>query len=215
MNPKNYPGKGFTCDAQNLFLASYPNLSFPEGGRPFIRAPRQAAQGFQALSELRRKDWQSTTRWNEAADFTGLLGEVAVQRYLGIDAINAMNDFKAGLLGDYGHDILARGLKLDIKSTQGSALKYKFSKSNPNANRCDGFIFCYVEHGGLESRVSILGWAHRADIKPYLRDDGVRFFVRAETLRRQGLLKPAYLLKETTPDNTSNTIQQAIKKEEL
>ncbi|WP_373531761.1 hypothetical protein [Vampirovibrio sp.] len=180
--------RGLDQAAEEAFLRAYQSLIIFEGERPTVRFSRDAAEIFRQLAELRRKNWSTSTHWNQTAEQVGLAGELAVQFYLGISAETAMAEFKAGLMGDQGHDVEALGLKLDVKSTRGSALKFKFSRTNSHASRADGFIFTYVENEGFEMRVQLLGWSHRAKVKPHLRDDGQRFFVRMETLRREGAL---------------------------
>jgi hypothetical protein len=181
--------RGLDQAAEQAFLRAYQSLIIFEGERPTVRFCREAVKVFSQVAELRRKNWNTSSHWNGTAETTGLMGELAVQFYLGISAEMAMAEFKAGLMGDQGHDVEALGLKLDVKSTKGDALRYKFSRTNPHSHRADGFIFTYVEDAGFEMRVRLLGWSHRADVRPHLRDDGQRFFVRMETLRREGALR--------------------------
>jgi hypothetical protein len=196
----NQPGqRGLTEEGKDAFKLAYNSTcTFESEYKPIIRFPREAAEIVRQVSELRKKDWKTTTRWNSEADYTGLLGELAAQRYLGISTDQALEDYIKGLNGDAGHDVVANGLKLDAKATKGDALKFKFNKNNRYTALADGFIFTYVETSGAEIWIHLLGWCHRADVKPYLRDDGQRYFVRVETLRREGVLKPVSQLKQPT-----------------
>lgn len=198
----------FTPELEAALHDAYTNMQAINDHQPIIRASRQATAVIQQASMLRRKDWASTSRWNEAADFTGLMCELAMQRYCGISAESAMADFKAGLQGDAGYDLIAGGLKIDVKGTCGSALRYKFSKTNRNTAKADCYGFVYVEAAGFETRAYLLGWCHRTELKPYLRDDGVRNFVRAETLRRAGKLKSVAQLLQPPLFTTYQTISQ-------
>jgi len=189
--------RGLTAGGERAFQLAYDSTSiFESDYRPIVRFTKDAAEIIRQVSECRKKEYHSTSRWNEAADYTGLMGELAVQRYLGVSPENAMADFLNGLhQGDKGHDVEAIGLKLDCKATKGDALKFKFSKTNKYTTLADGYIFVYVEHSGLEVWCHLLGFSHRAEVKPYQRDDGQRLYVRVETLRRAGVLNPVSLLK--------------------
>lgn len=201
--------RGLTKEGENAFKLAFESTSiFESEYKPIIRFPRDAAEIVRQVSELRKKDWKTTTRWNSEADFTGLLGEIAAQRYLGITAEQALGDFIKGLNGDSGHDVEINGLKLDCKATKGDALKFKFSKTNRYTTLADGFILTFVETVGAEVHVHLLGWCRRAEVKPYLRDDGQRFFVRAETLRREGVLKPVNQLKQ--PQEQTKTVTNPL-----
>jgi hypothetical protein len=190
---------------ERAFQLAYESTGILESDfKPIIRFSKDAADIIRQVSECRKKEYRTTTRWNEAADYTGLLGELAVQRYLGISPETALADFTKGLhQGDRGHDVVANGLKLDVKSTKGDALKFKFSKTNRYTALADGYIFVYVEHSGLEVWCHLLGYSHRAEVKPYQRDDGQRLFVRVETLRRAGVLNPVSQLKESNQTVTN------------
>lgn len=200
--------RSLTPEGERAFKLAYESTGILESDyKPIIRFSKDAAEIVRHVSECRKKDYHTTTRWNEAADYTGLLGELAVQRYLSISPETALADFTKGLhQGDRGHDVVANGLKLDVKSTKGDALKFKFSKTNRYSTLADGFIFVYVEQSGLEVWCHLLGYSHRAEVKPYQRDDGQRMFVRVETLRRAGVLNPVSQLKESNPVTTPLTI---------
>lgn len=203
----NHPVRGLDSAGKDAFKSAYKSaVTFESEYKPIVRFPREAVAIIQQTSELRKKDWKTTTRWNSEADRTGLLGELAAQRYLEIPPETAMAEFLKGLQGDGGHDVEAKGLKLDVKSTKGQALKFKFNKTNRFSTLADGFIFTYVEEAGAEIWVHLLGYSTRADVKPFQRDDGQRLFVRLETLRREGVLKPVSLLKE--PQSTLQANQK-------
>jgi len=197
--------RGLTSVGEKAFKQAYESSTvFESDYRPIVRFTREAAEIIQEVSELRNREYQSTSRWNSAADATGLMGELAVQRYLGVSPENAMAGFLSGLhQGDKGHDVEALGLKLDVKSTKGDALKFKFSRTNRFAHLADGFIFAHIEHSGPEVWCYLLGMSHRAEVKPYQRDDGMRLFVRVETLRRAGVLKPVSSLKASNQTATN------------
>jgi hypothetical protein len=203
------PGqRGLTEEGKSAFMLAFKSSTiFESEYKPIVRFPREAAEVIRQISELRKKEWRTTTRWNSAADYTGLLGELAAQRYLGISADQALENFLKGLSGDGGHDIETSGLKLDVKSTKGDALKFKFSKTNRYTHLADGYLFTFVEQAGPEIWMHLYGYSHRAAIKPFLRDDGQRLFVRVETLRREGVLKPVSLLKPA--QNSTQTLTNA------
>jgi hypothetical protein len=194
----NQPGKrGLTEEGKQTFEMSYNSLETVAANRPMIRFPRQAADDFSEISKLRMKSWGSTNRWCHAADETGLIAEIACQRYFDIAADQAMASFLQALeKGDRGHDIEIAGIKIDVKGTRGDALRFKMSKQNRFAHLADAYLFTYVQPSGMETRAFLLGWAYRAEIKPFLRDDGVKLVVRVETLRRQQILKPVSMLRE-------------------
>lgn len=206
----NTPGKrGLTKEGEHAFKRAYESSGiFENEYKPIVRFPHEAVETIRQVSELRKREWRTTSRWNFYADQTGLLGEIATQKYMGMEPDAAINAFLQGLTGgDHGHDLVANGLKLDVKSTKGTALKVKFSKTNRYSHLADGYIFAYVESAGMEFWIHLHGWAHRADVKPFLRDDGQRFFVRVETLRREGLLKPVRQLKHAQESNPLITIK--------
>jgi|GEM_PF-2100234 len=192
------PGKrGLTEEGKQAFEMGYESLGTVDTYQPVIRFPRQAADDFCEIARLRMKSWGSTSRWCAKADETGLIAEIACQRYFDIPADQAMASFQNGLeKGDRGHDIEIAGRKIDVKGTRGDALRFKFSTRNRFAHLADAYLFTYVQPSGMETRAFLLGWAYRAEIRPYMHDDGVKLVVRVETLRRQGLLKPVSLLKE-------------------
>ncbi len=197
--------RGLTPAGERLLQLAYESTGiFESDYKPLVRFSSDAADIIRQVSECRKKEYKSTTRWNMEADFTGLLGELAVQRYLGITPETALADFTNGLhQGDRGHDVEANGLKLDCKATKGDALKFKFSKTNRYSNLADGFIFVHVEQSGPEVWCHLLGYSHRAEVKPFQRDDGQRLFVRVESLQRAGVLKPVSLLKESNQTVTN------------
>lgn len=205
---KLLPGqRGLTTEGEQAFEVAYLSSCILESDfKPVIRFPKRAADIIRKIAELRKKEWRSTSRWNQAADETGLLGELAAQRYLGISPEEALTDFLQGLHGDHGHDVEVDALKLDVKASRGSALRFKFSKTNRYANLADGFLFAHVEELGSEVWVNLLGWSYRVDTKPYMRDDGQRLFVRAETLRREGVLRPVSILKKLKDPDVINPL---------
>jgi hypothetical protein len=200
--------RGLTQEGRTAFLRAYQSISTFEGTQPISRFPQESVAIIREIAKLRMKEWRSTSRWNAAADEIGTIGELAVQHYLGISSEVSLDDFLTGLQGDRGWDVHVSEMNLDVKSTQGQALKFKFSKTNRSSHLADGFIFVYIESAGTEVWAHMLGEARRHEIKPFLRDDGQKLFVRAETLRRQGVLKPVSLLKPsetvTTPLSTVN-----------
>ncbi len=204
----NTPGKrGLTEEGSKAFLTAYRSTNIFEAKRPTVRFPREAADIIRQVSDLRRKNWRSTDRWNETADCVGLLGELSVMRYLGIPAGEALTDFTHGLAGDKGYDLLAGAERIDVKSTRSRAKKFKFSKQNPNRDKSSAYCFVFIEDSGLEVWATILGWSLRHQIKPWVRDDGRALFVRAETLHREGLLHSVSTLKQSVnkEESTCNT----------
>jgi len=214
MNPKLSPiglNSGVLTDRQKEpFEASYNSIIVVNAHSPFIKVPKDAALTIRTLSELRKKDWRSTNRWNSEGDYIGWLGELAMQRYCDIPASQALAEFETGLRGDSGYDLISNGLKIDCKATKGSAKKYKFSKTNKNTIKADAYAFVYIEDGAFESRAYLLGWSHRADIQPFKRFDGQKDFVRAETLKRAGVLNPVSMLREQHHQTVSSNTEQTI-----
>jgi hypothetical protein len=198
MNPLtiNLPGnRGLTDAGETAFIQAYQEAINFEAVQPTIRFSAEASDIYREIARLRMKDWRSTSRWNEAADVTGLLGELAIQRYFNIPVVTAMAEFTTGLVGDRGYDLLWGAERIDVKSTRGQSLKFKFNKQNRNRDKATAYAFVSVQEVGLEVWCKLLGFSYRHEIKPFVRDDGQSFLVRAETLRREGVLYSVQNLK--------------------
>ncbi len=197
------PGfRGLTPRGEKAFKIAIESSYIFEGDRPILRFSRDASEIIREVSELRKRDWKTTSRWNPEADYIGLLGEIAVQRYLGFTAEKIISEFLAGLKGtDGGYDVVVEGLKLDVKSSKSESLRLKISKTNRFTHLADGYIFAHVELAGLETRIEMFGWSFRADVKPHLRDEGHRYTVRVHTLHREGILRPLSELKNQKEDS--------------
>lgn len=151
-------------------------------------------EGLDALRELekpRKKNWGSTRRLHPDAELTGLAGEIAVYRYLGISDEKAFELYRTGLSGDLGFDLKFGSELIDIKSTVTSTLDFKFSKKNRNQNNSTAFIFCHVEFTGNGLNVAILGAAQKHKIVPFRREAAHFYRIRFYTLLRQGVAHPA------------------------
>lgn len=185
---------------KQAITTSYETATIFEAHSPIIRFNEKASEVIRQASLLRKKDWQTTQRWNYAADQSGLTGEIAVPRYLGIPAQQIVEDFVNGLQGDRGYDLKWCDELIDVKSTIGRGLKFKFSKTNRHRDKATIYVFVRVEEVGLETWATILGWSRRQEITPYLKDDGRSYFVRSEALRRRGLLYPINQLRGTQID---------------
>jgi hypothetical protein len=98
--------RDLTPEGQEFFQEAFNNLIIQEGIHSLVRFGPDEYQGFSEIAELRRRNWGSTSRWNEKADITGLLGELSVFKYLGFTAQEAMASFIDGLTGDCGYDVI-------------------------------------------------------------------------------------------------------------
>lgn len=188
--------RGLTPSGEAAFLHAYcTTLVFP-GEQAIVRFKTESTRDLREIAQLRMKSWKTTTRWNQLADVTGLLGELAVQRFLGIPGEQALEDFVNGLNGDKGYDLISQGERVDVKSTMGQALKFKFSKFNRERDKATAYSFVKTEEEGGESFCYLLGWAKRQDIQPWIREDERSRFVRYQTLKREGILRPITQLKQ-------------------
>jgi len=191
------PGKrGLTPEGTEAFTLGYSRATTFNGEQPIIRFDAHASLAFRAIAQLRMKEWKSSTRWNSLADVTGLLGELAVQRFLNYPVEQALDDFLSGLNGDRGYDLLWDGELIDVKATRGQALKFKFSKSNRHRDQSTAYAFVKVEEVGSENWCTLLGWSVRNEIQPWIREDDRSRFVRYQTLKREGLLRAVTPLKQ-------------------
>lgn len=202
------PGqKGFINNGQEKFFSAFLSIGTFEAEQPTMRFSREAFNLFSEASKLRMKSLPSTTRWVPSADITGLISELAVLKYLGFPADQVLADFLAGLYGDRGFDAEVGDLKIDVKGTRGPG-RWRFSKSNRHRDKATSYVFCKVEEVSTEVWVTITGFAHRHEIKPWVREDARSYYVRYETLQREGLLKPLKLLKQQTTNQTITPINQ-------
>ena len=202
------PGqKGLTEAGNETVKKAFLSIVTFEANQPTMRFCRDAYGIFREVAKLRMKSYSSTRRWDESADVTGLISEMAVMKYLGFSADQALADFLAGLHGDRGFDAEVSGLKIDVKGTRGPG-RWRFSKTNRHRDKATSYAFCKVEETGAEVWVTITGFAHRHEIKPWVREDSRSYYVRYETLQREGLLKPVSLLKQ--PQEQTKTVTNPL-----
>jgi hypothetical protein len=173
------------------FQQHFQSIKIIQGKRPFAEFPASAARYFaETVAPLRTRQWASSQQWGKLAESTGLLGELGVFSLMGFSAEFAFKSFHVGLGGsDSGVDFTWAGENVDVKATRGQALKFKLSKTNPNAHRASILLFSAVQElscGGV--RVQALGWSWRHEIGPWIRDDERYRFCRFETLDREGLV---------------------------
>lgn len=83
---------------------------------------------------------------------------------------------------------------VDVKCTKGPG-RWRFSKTNRTRDKATHYIFTRLEEvsGGCE--VEILGFAGRAEIRKWVREDSRSYFVRYETLHREKVIQPISQLK--------------------
>jgi hypothetical protein len=180
-----------TDAGQKAFVEAYNSFTVFPGLVATICIPNASAKVGKIISELRRRNWGSSSHWTSDVEWIGLAGELAVWKFFGYSAEEALTFFLEGLKGtDDGADLRLAGMGFDVKTTRSNPVKTKISKTNKNRNEADAFIFAHLEESGIDNWIRLLGWSHRADVKPYLRDGGKCWFVRPESLRRAGLLKP-------------------------
>jgi hypothetical protein len=182
---------------------SHPTV-FDSSQTPVVRFPYAAVQACRKLANYRRKDYSTSSHWNPMSEESGIYGEGALQKYLETSLVDAANAFHLGLQGDCGYDYIWQGKKVDQKATMGQARRFKFSKMNKNRNIAEIFSFAWVESVGSECWVHLLGFAHRADIRPFVRDDGRCLVVNFATLQREGVIHPVHFFKQ--PSNTLSTV---------
>lgn len=180
------------------FITAYERLEVSSKPQPSVWFERESYESFTEIAKLKEKSWSSTTRWNTLADVTGLVGEVAIHRFFDVSAIDSLGQFEVGLKGDRGVDLDWAGESIDVKSTRGDKLWYKFSLSNRFRDRASVIAFVRVEEFEDGVKAHLLGWAFKHKIKPWLRldKDGRRHFVRLHTLEREGLVFSISELKD-------------------
>lgn len=198
------PSSSLTAPQRSIIARVHDGLDIFPSRVPVVRFGLEACALIRKLAAMRRKDWRSTDSWNRLADETGLFGEWAVQRYVGIPAADVIAGFEAGLMGDAGHDLVSNGLTVDVKSTRGRALRYKFSRSNANRDTAQAVAFCYVEDGVSQAWAYLLGWAYWHEIAPRLREDKFCRFVRYQTLKNAGVIRPVASLKSLQKGGDQN-----------
>ncbi|MBY0405915.1 MAG: hypothetical protein K2X66_18575 [Cyanobacteria bacterium] len=156
-----------------------------------MRFDETALKQLTELSELRKKEWVSTDRWNQWAELTGLLGELSYQRLLDLSPKEASDSYFNSLKGDAGFDIQLLAETVDVKSTMGERLKFKFSRTNHNRGRSSIIAFCYVEYTGNEAWCHLLGFGFYHKLVPFIRESENARIVRFLTLQREGVIHPA------------------------
>lgn len=188
-------GKHLTRAGQKAFISTYKSFCFRQLPHPVLRLATPTYDTIKELSKLRMKDWASTTRWNPDAEITGLLGELATFHFFGFSPEQALKDFKDGLSGDGGVDFHWAGEAVDVKTTRGQALKFRFNRTNKATQRATIILFSHLQEEADGVFVQLLGWAWRFRLHPWMRSDSRSDFVRIETLRREGVLQPVETLK--------------------
>lgn len=188
----------------DAFKRAYDSLQAFNGAIPKVRFDVDALRVVKAMAALRRKDWRSTDAWNRAADETGLLGELAVQKFFKTPAADVLAGFEAGLAGDAGHDLIVNSLALDVKATRGRALRYKFSRSNANRDTADAIAFMYVEETGFQVWAWLMGWTLWRDIAPRLREERFYRLARLQLFRRARIIRPMIALKQLQRGGDAN-----------
>lgn len=190
------PGKrGLTKLGQKAFIDAYQSLIVFDEAQPNVWFPPEAYAVVQEIAKLRMRDWKTTRRFDPAADVTGIAGELAAEKCLGFSAEEALSLFEDGLKGDPGYDFKIGDFFLDKKNTKGPG-RWRFSKTNRHRDKATHYIFGRLEETSIGGCfVTVLGFAGRAEIRPWVREDSRSYFVRYETLHREGILRPLSELK--------------------
>jgi hypothetical protein len=182
---------------KNEFVLAYQGIQLINGAFPLAVWDKESHEVLCKLARLRVRDWATSVRWNHRADEVGLAGELAALRFFDVPVEEAHRGFIEGLNGDRGVDFEWGGETIDVKTTAGDKLWFRFSLKNRHRGRASVILFAQLLESDAGATVVLHGWAFKHKINPFLREDkdGKRLFVRLDTLQREGLVHTIEELK--------------------